>query len=244
MDKQKLLDNFIDSMERERTRLGFTQSQMAKELGISLSGYKKLIAGETNKVDLYLAYRLSEISGRYIIDLCGAEGPGLEIVKRLPDLTETQIRFAAGVIAFEADFRSQVASQEAEDYVTMMVPTGNFEDGMIWDSVNLEKVNVAKYRARYGVDIHCAIKITSNHMHPVYHMNDILLVSKQPPRDGDVGIFINKETGRAYLRKYYQTNPIRLVPVNDFGVEYTVDPMDEKDMNQWIKFGKVLAKIR
>lgn len=242
MDKQKLIRNFIDSMERERTRLGYTQSQMAEELGVSLSGYKKLITGETNKIDLYLGYRLYQISGKYLLDLCGVEGPGHQIVKRLPELSESQIQFAAAVIDFEADFAAR--SSHVEDYITMMVPTGSMEDGMIWDSANLEKVNVGPYRARFGEDLHYAIKITSMHLHPVYCQGDVLLVSKQPPRDGDIGIFVNRVTGRVYLRKLCQGIPIRLETINGYGVDFTMDSTNTEEMKQWIIFGKVLTKMR
>lgn len=244
MDKSKIISRFIDNMECERTRLGLTQNQMAKELGISLSGYKKLISGETTKIDLCLGCRLSELSGRYLSDLCGLTVPGSEISRRLSELTDSQIHFVGDVVNFEADFNKGYPDVDTEDYVTLMTPTGNFEDGMLWDSVNLEKINVAAYRARFGENLHCAIKVSSNHLHPVYHIGDILLVSKQPPRDGDIGIFINRITGRGYLRKYHQTQPVRLEPVNGFGQEFVVDYRNAKDMDQWIKFGKVLTKMR
>lgn len=242
MDKQKLAATFIDNMERERTRLGYTQSQMAKALDMSLSGYKKLISGETNKIDLCLGCRLYELTGRYLIDLCGLDSPALELEKRFPELSKTQIEFVTAVVKFEADFAA--AHTNVDDYVTLMVPTGNLEDGMIWDSVNLEKINVAAYRSRFGDDLHCAVKITSNHLHPAYHVGDVILISKKPPRDGDVGIFVNKCTGRAYLRKLYQTIPARLVPVNGYGQEFLVNSNNREEMDQWITFGKVLAKMR
>lgn len=242
MDERSILNNFIDNMERERIRLGYTQRKMAKELGKSLSGYKKLIAGETNKIDLFLACRMSELTGRHLTDLCSMEGVIFEIEKKLPELSGSQLEFVRGVVEFEANFT--VSDSKTEDYVTMMILTGDFKDGMIWDSANLEKVNVAAYRGRFGDKLHCAIKVSSNHLHPVYHRGDILLISKQPPRDGDTGIFVNRVTGRAYIRKYYQTVPVRLEPVNGLGMEFTVDSNDVKDMDQWIKFGKVLTKMR
>lgn len=242
MDKRHLMNNFIDNVEKERIKLGYTQKGMAKELGKSLSGYKKLIAGENSKIDLFLALRVSELTGRCMTDLCGMEGTISGIEKRLPKLSATQLEFVRAVVDFEADFA--VSVPETEDYVTMMILTGDFKDGMILDSANLEKVNVAAYRGRFGDNLHCAIRVSSNHLHPVYHRGDILLISRQPPRDGDTGIFVNRVTGRVYIRKYYQTIPVRLEPVNGLGREITVDSSDVKDMDQWIKFGKVLTKMR
>lgn len=61
MTKQELAKNFSLNVERERMRLGFTQAEMAKKLEMSLSGYKKMISGETTRIDSYtvlLMYQL------------------------------------------------------------------------------------------------------------------------------------------------------------------------------------------
>ncbi len=125
-----------------------------------------------------------------------------------------------------------------------MEPMGDCKDGMILDSVNLSKANIGDYRQRLGVDIHCGLKMNNNHLHPVYLKNDILLICKEPPRDGDVGIFMNKENGRTYIRKYRQTSPCRLEPVNGYGEVFLVDSDDPKDVLKWVKFGRVVTKIR
>lgn len=74
----------------------------------------------------------------------------------------------------------------------MIVPTGNFEDGMIWDSANIIKVNAAPYIQKFGTKLHCGVMVTSHHLQPVYQNGDILLISKRPPREGDTYIFINR----------------------------------------------------
>lgn len=240
-----MTSNFIDGLERERSAMGLTQAQMAHKLDISVSGYKKLISGETSKIDLYTAYRLYEVTGKWIFELCGDVNSELKhAIIKLRNLAPSQLRFISSIIDFENAFRAETPENESEDYITLLTPTGNLEDGMIWDSANFEKINVARYRKRFGSDLNCAIRITSNHLHPAYTLGDILLISQTPPRDGDTGIFINKETGRAYLRKYYQTRPCMLEPVNGLGQTYLVDSSNKTDLDKWIKFGRVLAKIR
>lgn len=245
MTRHEIVMNFVDSLERERTSMGLTQAQMAEKLEMSLSGYKKLITGETAKIDLYMAYRMHEITGKWIFDLCGDSDTELnQTANLLSQLTPSQLRFVSGIIKFENAFKVSLPAEQINDYVTLFTPTGDLEDGMIWDSVNIEKLNVATYRKRFGTDLHCAIRITSNHLHPAYNVGDILLVSQTPPRDGDTGIFINRETGRAYLRKFHQTNPCVLEPVNGLGQVFRVNSFDKADMDRWIKFGRVLTKIR
>lgn len=245
MNKQELAMNFVDTLERERTRMGLTQAQMAQKLEISLSGYKKLVSGETTRIDLYLAYRLHVITGKWLFEICGDAHTELnQAITRLSELAPSQVRFLGGVIEFENKFRLQTPAEQIDDYVTLLIPTGNLEDGMLWDSVNIEKINVAPYRKRFGSDLHSAIRITSNHLHPAYNIGDIILVSQTAPRDGDTGIFINRENGRAYIRKLHQTSPCILEPVNGLGVTFIIDSHNKAEMDKWIKFGRVLAKIR
>ena len=74
--------------------------------------------------------------------------------------------------------------------------------------------------------------------------NDILGISKKPPRDGDICILIHKPTGRAFIRKLQQGNPCQLLPINGYGDIITVDPNNHTDMVQWLKFGVVIAVLR
>lgn len=245
MTRQEIITNFINNLERERTSLGLTQAQMAQAVDMSVSGYKKLIAGETSRIDLFIAYQTHLLTGKWIFELYGDNLSLLEqTVCRLRSLTPSQLRFIAAIVDFEADFLEKVPADLAEDYVSLLTPTGNQEDGMIWDSVNVEKINVAAYRKRFGTDLHCAIRITSDHLHPVYNAGDILLISKSAPRDGDTGMFINKESGRAYLRRFHQASSCILEPLNNYGVTFTMDGLKEGDMDKWLVFGRVLSKLR
>lgn len=243
MTRQEFTQNFVESVERERVCMGLTQAQMADKLGMSISGYKKMIAGETNKIGLHLAYLMYSLTGKWLFELCGELSGEMQMLQKYRTLNETQKHFIDGIVDFEAAFAPQ-PGKDAEDYVTMMIPTGNVEDGMLWDSVDLVKIDVSAYRQRFGDKLHCAIKITSNHLHPVYHMGDILLICQRPPRDGDTGIFVNKENGRAYLRRFRQTDPCRLEPINGYGYTFEVDIHDSAAMDKWIKFGCVLSKMR
>lgn len=240
MTKQEIVRNFIINMEQERVQCGYTQPQMAERLGMSASGYKKMAAGETSRIDLYTAFQMHKLTGKYISELCGESNMDLETFHCYRYLTPSQKAFVNSIIHFEKDFLEKTPN--TPEYISVLVPTGSSEDGMILDSANIIKVNAATYMRKFGRDLHCGILITSNHMHPVYHMGDILLISKRPPRDGDTTILINKEEGRAYLRRFRQTSPIRLEPLNNYGMIFQIN--DEAEMNQWICFGCVLTKMR
>lgn len=137
-----------------------------------------------------------------------------------------------------------VPSVSREDYTTMIIPSGNMHDGMVYDSCSLEKINISGYRKRYGNQIDCALLVTSDHMSPVYHTNDILLIARDPIRDGDTGIFINKVTGLLYIRRLRQTDPWRLEPLTYYGQTFYIDSNNASEMSHWIIFGHVISKTR
>lgn len=246
MTKHTIVSDFVESLERERMNAGLTQIQMAQQLEMSLSRYKKLVSGETSKVDLYTAYRLCTIADKWLFEICEDEvHPQLtQVASKLRNLTPLQLQFVSGIIDFEVNFVEHTHHEKVDDYVNLLTPTGSMQDGMIWDSMHLEKINVAYYRKRFGQDLHCAIRITSNHLHPVYNFGDIVLISRTAPRDGDIGLFINKEDNRGYVRKFHQTNFWILEPINNYGLPIIIDPCDSKEMDKWIVFGRILTKMR
>ena len=191
MNRLELTRKFIEYVEKTRTNMELTQSEMAKELGMSVSGYKKMILGQTSKIDLFVAYRMYELTGQMLYEMCGESDLNFTEFQRYRVLSEHQKSFVRGVVDFEYEFQESV--NRPDYFLSVYVPTGNVEDGMVWDSTDIEKVNAAAYFRKFGDALNCGVKVTSNHLHPVYHEGDILLICRKAPRDGDTGIFLNKE---------------------------------------------------
>lgn len=118
------------------------------------------------------------------------------------------------------------------------------EDGMVLDSAHEEHVYCPEYIKKYGERLHCGIRITSNHLHPVYIKGDIIGISKRPPRDGDTFVLVNKKNGRAYIRKFIQSEPCRMEPINGYGDIITIDPDNPDEMREWVMFGVVITVLR
>lgn len=240
MTRFDLAEKFAINLEKERLRIGFTQAEMAQKLDLSLSTYKFIVSGRTQKIDVYTLVKLYELTGKFACEFLGIEDRKTTIVSKLNELSSQQLMFVHSVVELERVFK--VEHSDYEDYVTLFIPTGDFQDGMIYDSTHVDKVNVADYRPKFGERIHYALEITSDHLAPVYHDGDVLLITKEPIRDGDVGLFMNKDDGRLYVRKYRKGNPTILEPINDYGFEFEV--CDLEDKKKWVKFGKVLTKMR
>lgn len=251
MTNKELSANFAINLEKERIELSYTQSEMAKLLGISLSTYKNILNGTTSKLPIHFGKVLYDITGKLLFEFCGDEIPEFNYLKKFRQLPEHRKKIILTLLETECDLsftekENQHFSENPTeaDNICVFVPLGNVEDGMIYNASNIETINIKKYKNIYGNEINCGIKIMSNHLHPIYHTNDILLISRRPPRDGDTAIFINKYTSRVYIRRFRQTIPCRLEPLGNYGEVITVDSNDITDMEQWVKFGVVLTKIR
>ena len=97
MERHRRMDVFLENVERERVALHLTQKQMAQKLDMSLSGYKKMIAGETAKVDLQLAYRMYDLTGKYLCELFGDTTPEISMIRKIKKLSPNQQKFVLDV---------------------------------------------------------------------------------------------------------------------------------------------------
>lgn len=241
-NRLEITQKFIEKIEQTRLAKGFTQAQMAEHFGLSLSGYKKMVLGETSKIDLCHLLTLSELSEEPLWNLYGLSNEDANFFQKLHSLSPTQRRFIDGILEYEYSFQTPPLGDE--EWISVIVPSSDFNDGMLWDSANLEKCNVSPYLQMYPGQVDCGLRITSNHMTPIYHAGDLLLISYNAPRNGDIGIFVDKTTGRGYIRRFRQTNPCQLLPLNGRGRVFEVDSNNSEDMDKWIKFGIVITKVR
>ena len=63
-------------------------------------------------------------------------------------------------------------------------------------------------------------------------------------REGDTGIFFNRESGRMYIRKFHSSAVWALEPINNYGQTIYIDTHNPDEMEKWIGFGYVLSKMR
>ncbi|MCM1082886.1 MAG: DNA-binding protein [Clostridium sp.] len=247
MTKRQIVDNFAANIEIERAKLGLTQLEMAQKLEMSLSSYKNMINGISANIPIYVALLVYMITGKQFFELCGYITPEIQLMIDFCKLPKYRQKAILSLVSLEAELSMEgrkMISKSEESYIPLYTLTGNMTDGMIYDSTNIQPFNIGQYKKIYGDLIDCAIKITSNHLHPVYHSGEILLVHCASPRDGDTGIFIDRENGRVYIRKLRQTSPVQLIPVSDTGKIIYIDDQEPKEMKKWIKFGHVITKIR
>ena len=227
MDRE-YIDHFRDVIEEKRNLCGLSQEKMARELGMPLTTYKTMLNGSMVNLPISVVLKAEKLTNLNAYELIGAENEDLKMLKdfrNIPEHTRNAIR---SIIEVEWELSSAIPKCDEEHRTTCFAVTGNMEDGMYFDSSSYETIDVANHVHFFHESIDCAIKITSNHFHPVYHMGSILLIHKSAPRDGDTGIFIHKPTSRLYIRRFRQTNPCELISLNGMGSTIFVNSMMKK----------------
>lgn len=235
-------EGFIRNLIKVRNDLNFTQSEMAKRLDMKVDAYRKLERGDVDRIDFYTAINVYFMTGQLGYAQSGFQIPYGSMMMQFNELSELQKNYISAMVDFEYQFVKKV--HRSEDYITVYVPMGNMEDGMIYDSANVFKFNISKYRELFGDKIKSGLKVTSNHLQPVYNDGDILLISSEPPKHGDICIYIDRDTDKVYIRKYYPETPTRLESITGFGDDILIDYRNEEEARRWLKYGKILTKIR
>lgn len=91
MNDMECLDNLCKNIEVERVKLGYSQAQMAKAIGMSLSSYKRMLAGEMNLRASIVLKNLYFLTGKSCWEFMELHSPILDVSKKLRLLNPSQL---------------------------------------------------------------------------------------------------------------------------------------------------------
>lgn len=137
MTKKELVTNFVLSMEQHRLEQNWTQAQMAEKLELSVSGYKKIISGETKRIDMQVAYNLHMLTGKLLSELCGDDSPELSIHRKIRRLTKEQRDHLEHMI--DSELAVHAESEPEDGCMTLYVPTANITEKIMGIRLILKK---------------------------------------------------------------------------------------------------------
>ena len=98
MNDLECLENLKKNIEVERVRLGLTQSQMADAIGMSLSSYKRMLAGEMNLRASLVIRNLYYLTGKCCWEFMEIESPDLNLSKKIRNLSSEQIEVVSKLV--------------------------------------------------------------------------------------------------------------------------------------------------
>jgi len=103
MDEKTMERTFCVEVERERVRLGLSQAEFAKRLGLTLNRYKRAMTGEVSKLELIGIYRLYKVTGKLLFEYYGYSDDYCNTVANLRRLNNDQLRVINVMIDALAD---------------------------------------------------------------------------------------------------------------------------------------------
>ena len=241
--------SFGETVARLRTMADLTQHDMAIILGISKNTLVRIESGETNKIDLNTAIKVSALFNMPIREMCGFRTEDLALYYNLLHATKRTQRLIASILEVDTQQKENLKGFMTDEkyLIDCMKLADDIRDGIPCNRFYHECQNISRFRSYSWFKLaDVLLEINSNAYHPLYHIGDRLVISCRPPRDGDIGIFVRDSC--FYLRKYTVCgddvilNYVSLEE-NEKNEYFRVNRHKIEDMDKWVKFGTVLAVI-
>ena len=212
----------------------WTLKTLSDQSGVPYETLKKLANAKIDNPSLQSVCKVAQAFDCSLDSLLGSE---LELIRKIHSLPPRSIRFLEAMADMELSLTMQAQSHN-ETLIPVVIPTGTMTDGMIFDSLLTEYLDISPYLERFGGQLFCAVKITGNQFSPAYLDGDLLLVGRNlQPHYGTIGIFIHNN--RLYLRRYVTESPLQLESITQNHTRKLIEHPET-----WTLFGCVLTVIR
>lgn len=247
LEKADIPKIFAENISRIRTENRYTQDDMAYMLGIGKQTYVRIEAGTNASVNAEIALKAANIFHVPVMSLFGFSTSNVEAYKNYMKCTDRTKRVLKSIMDADLKMQELFSEFDQNDIITVLSFTEELHDGMIVSRFLHRTENISQYKNfKWYKDAHCILEINSNAYHPLYHIGDKLVICSRAPLDGEIGVFL--KGSEFYLRTVKNSlNSVYLLPVayldNTPYADLVVDRRNSEDMNQYSKFGTVIAVI-
>lgn len=238
---------FAENISRMRIDHRFTQDDMAYMLGIGKQTYVRIESGTNATVSAEVALKAANIFHVPLMAMFGIITTDVNDFKNYMKCTDHTQRIMRSIM--DADIKAQelLADFKSDDIITVLYFAEEIHDGMNFSRFLHRTYNISKCRNfRWYQYADVILEINSNAYHPLYHIGDKLVICSRPPIDGEIGVFLK---GNEFYLRMNKNSPdaTYLLPVafyeNTPYADIIVDRHNPEDMNQYSKFGTVVAVI-
>lgn len=98
LSRTEFADNFAKNIERDRVSIGLSQEEMAKELDMSLSAYKRIINGETTRIDMYTSYLVYMLVRKMTFEMVDYTDDVIKATSKLRYLKPNQLKILTELV--------------------------------------------------------------------------------------------------------------------------------------------------
>ena len=223
-----------NSLNLQLSRKRWTLKTLSDQSGVPYETLKKLANAKIDNPSLQSVCKVAQAFDCTLDCLLGSEQ---ELISKIHSLPPRSVRFLEAMADMELSLTMQPQSK-TETLIPVVIPTGSMTDGIVFDSLLTEDLDISPYFDRFGSQLFCAVKITGNQFSPTYLDGDLLLVGRnQQPHYGTIGIFIHNN--RLYLRRYVTESPLQLESITQNRSCKLIEQPET-----WTLFGCVLTVIR
>lgn len=234
------------NVSRLRTEQGFSQKELAKLTQISESQLVRIELNTVQRIDFVAALKLSYFFKVPLMSMVGAGNDLIMLYSTLIQSSARTQRLVHHILLADIEMKNKQSEYNSDDVITRICFGESIRDGINTTRFIYDHDNISQFKnyAWYN-DAFVLLELNSNYYHPLYHMGDKLVIADRPPQNGEIGIFIKSNC--LYIRKYIEYPGIcRLEPLYRPGhdlTDFIVDRHSVTDMNEYIKFGTVVAII-
>ena len=224
----------VENINRLLYQKNWSIRQLADEAELPYESVKKLVGGKVNNPTIYTISKVCDALNCSIDYILGRSVINTIDKKSLPPRV---FNLLVEIAYFESRIADYNKSHKT-DCISVLTPTGYVQDGMVFDSISTNIVNISAYKKDFGDIVLSGIKIVGRNLSPTYFDNDILLIGKDRfPESGETGIFLIGN--KVYIRKYIPGIRLELAPINGDKNSLFIDNIDDVHY-----FGRVLTVVR
>lgn len=233
-DLDFLKNTMVQNINRLLYKKNWSIRQLSDQAGLPYESIKKLVGGKIKNPTIYTISKVCDALDCSIDYLLRRSVINTIDQKSLPPRV---FNLLAEIAYFESRIADYNQSHKT-DCVSVLTPTGIVQDGMVFDSISTNIVNISAYKKDFGDIVLCGIKIVGRNLSPTYFDDDILLIGKDRfPESGETGIFLIGN--KVYIRKYIPGIRLELAPINGDKNSLFIDNIDDVHY-----FGRVLTVVR
>lgn len=214
-----------------------TLSAMAESAGISEDTLRSMVYGNAKDAKLSTVVKIADSLRCTLDELIGRNiytKKEKDIMDQIKTLPRETLNLIDKLVKFEKESLLN-NSKTNKEFVTMFILNGCMKDGMYYDGASIELLDISEYPQVLKRDVSVAVKVLSNQLEPICHMNDVILLTAKKPEYDDIVIYVDKAE-RVYIRKY---TILGLEPLTNTG-----DIIFAKEAKDYTPIGVILKRIR
>ena len=186
-----------NNLQRVMIALNITLTELIHKCDIPAETIKNIYYGKTDNPRLETLIAICDaidISIDYLVDRKHYEKDEIELLKHYKIASSHGKAFIQEMAKHEAYYTNYENQQTHERSIVCVEPTGDFQNGVLWDSCKISRITTYLPQVFFG------FKIPTHAFLPTYAQGDILLIEHRLPKEGENAVFY--KDNKVYVRNF------------------------------------------